>query len=115
MQNELDAFVEYWNAHTVRTQPNKNMPSGGTPNDFFVRPEAYNGQRLSVPVEPEAIDELRNRLSVNREEAFRWVDDQFGALAEEVYTSIGSPSLSMQNGWLVFAQMSPQLEALYHV
>lgn len=110
VQTELDSFKEYWNTHYVRNQPNKNMPSGGTPRDFSTRPEAYNGQRLSVPVDYNIVEELRAQLPVSREEAFRWVDDEFAAQADEVYANIGSPPLSLRSGWQIFSQMSPMLE-----
>ncbi|KAJ6533913.1 hypothetical protein DFH09DRAFT_932519 [Mycena vulgaris] len=38
LQAELDEFRLYWNHHRVRTQPDKNMPSGHVPYDALDHP-----------------------------------------------------------------------------
>jgi len=113
VQKRLDYFVDYWNSHRVRSQKKKLMPSGTTPMNIFTTPAKYGGARLSQPVSLECIQELRNNLSETREEAFRWVEDDFAAAAEEVYEAVGSPSLSLATGWQVFSMMSPVLETMY--
>lgn len=113
VQTKLDAFKTYWNCHRVRKQSQSLLPSGGTPMDFFVRPHRYGGERLSIPVPVDVVDELRKTLPISREEAFKWVDDEFAAAAEEVYAEIGSPERTLSTGWAVFARMTPLLHAMY--
>ena len=113
VQERLDYFKRYWNTHRVRKQVAKQMPSATSPGDLYTRPEDFGGERLSVPVHRELIADLRSQLSITREEAYRWVDDEFAADAEHVYTQLGCPPLTLQTGWKVFSQMSPILVAMY--
>jgi hypothetical protein len=46
VQAELDEFRTYWNQHQVRSQPNKNMPSGHVPADVLEHPELFGGNKL---------------------------------------------------------------------
>jgi hypothetical protein len=89
------------------------MPSGATPMDIFTCPELYSLQRLSVPVPQAAIDALRAQKEFTREEAFRWVDDEFRVAAEQVYAEMGSPALSCSNRWRIFNDMVPRLASMY--
>jgi hypothetical protein len=89
------------------------MPSGATPQHIFTCPEAYGGERYSQPIPSEATLALRNNLEISREEAFRWVSDEFAAAAAEIYAEIGSPSLSLDSGWDVFVTMAPLLARMY--
>ncbi|KAI0069657.1 hypothetical protein K474DRAFT_1710205 [Panus rudis PR-1116 ss-1] len=110
VQVELDGFVEYWNTHRIRTQPNSLLPSGCTPNHAYQCPEEWEGQKMHTPVPLELIQQLRETLPLTRAEAFRWVDDNFAVLAEHVYAEIGRPLRSIQTGWLVFQRMSPLIQ-----
>ena len=113
VRTQLDVFVLYWNSHRVQYQDSKKMPSGATPQHIFTCPEAYGGERYSQPVPSEATTILRNNLEISREAALRWVSDEFAAAANEVYVEIGSPSLSLDSRWDVFAMMAPLLEHMY--
>ncbi|EPQ56805.1 hypothetical protein GLOTRDRAFT_104539 [Gloeophyllum trabeum ATCC 11539] len=113
IQKKLDEFVAYWNSHRIRNQKNKLMPSGATPTDMFTRPEAYGGQRLSIPVPLDATTRLCASLSHSREDALRWVEDEFEEAAEAVYAQINSPILTLQTAWVIFQQMSPILTEMF--
>lgn len=89
------------------------MPSGATPQHIFTCPEAYGGERYSVPVPREVIQALRENLDVSQEEAFHWVSDEFMAAAEEVFFEIGSPTLSLDSGWDTFVKMDTALTRMY--
>ncbi|KAI0049083.1 hypothetical protein FA95DRAFT_1581911 [Auriscalpium vulgare] len=105
IQQRLDAFQIYWNTHTIRKQKDKLMPSNMSPNDAFISPQAYGGQRVSVAVPPATINALRSTLQLSREEAFRWVDDDFAQQAQQAYAHLGSPVLTVFSAWTVFSQM----------
>lgn len=111
IQTELDQYRNSWNNHTVRSQKNKQMPSGSTPQNFLTLPENYGGQYCAIPVDRAFIQQLRERIPVSREEAMRWVSDEFAALAGDVYDEIGSPVISLTTAWTVFQQMEPLLRA----
>ncbi|KAF8519423.1 hypothetical protein JB92DRAFT_3112377 [Gautieria morchelliformis] len=105
----LDDFIAYWNSHRVRTQHNKLMPSGATPSNIFTSPQAYGGERCSIPVSQEAIDALRKNIPFNREEALNFCDEDFSAIASGVWSDLNSPPHTVSNGWEVFTKMLPLL------
>lgn len=71
---------------------------------FFRLPQLFGGKRSGVPVpDPAVIKELRSRIPVSREEAFRWVDDDFAAAADYVYRSLGSPEIKLEFAWDIFS------------
>lgn len=73
------------------------------------RPHDFGGEHCGIPVSMTVLDELRDNLPISREEAFRWVDREFELAAEDVYRKVGSPTLTLQTGWDVFARMAPLL------
>ncbi|KAI0739840.1 hypothetical protein C8Q80DRAFT_1112091, partial [Daedaleopsis nitida] len=109
VQQKLNNFVQYWNCHRVRSQKTKAMPSGTTPNDIYEDPESYGYEDLGICVDVSVVEHLRSKLVVTREEAFRFVDDDFKAAAEEVYAEIGSPQLVLERGWAIFGDMRGRL------
>ncbi|PSS38058.1 hypothetical protein PHLCEN_2v89 [Hermanssonia centrifuga] len=41
VQRALDEFHDSWNKHQIRRQPQKEMPSGSSPMNFFIMPGEY--------------------------------------------------------------------------
>lgn len=76
-------------------------------------PGDYGLQNLAIPVTQEAIDELRGSIETSRQEAFRWVSDEFYVLATEVYQDVGSPKLEVLSGWAIFNAMAPLVRGKY--
>ncbi|KAJ7475410.1 hypothetical protein B0H11DRAFT_2032889, partial [Mycena galericulata] len=113
VQIGLDEFVDYFNNKKTRKQRNRILPSGVAPNVVFDMPGDYGLQNLAIPVTQEAIDELRDLIETSRQEAFRWVSDEFDVLATEVYQSVGSPKLEALSGWAVFNAMAPLIRTQY--
>ncbi|KAJ6538057.1 hypothetical protein B0H19DRAFT_1217911 [Mycena capillaripes] len=110
VQIKLDEFKLYWNYHTPRKNPKKALVSGIPPIEIYRNPEVYGLARLSTPVDQETIDALRANIPLTREEALRWVPDQFDLLAAEVYAELGAPKLEPLRGWEIFGQMAELLE-----
>ncbi|KAJ7304564.1 hypothetical protein DFH08DRAFT_721689, partial [Mycena albidolilacea] len=102
-----DEFVDYFNNKKNRKQRNRILPSGVAPNVVFDMPSNYGLQNLAIPVTQEAIEELRALIPTLRQEALRWVSDEFDALAYNIYTSLGSPKLDALSGWGIFNAMVP--------
>ncbi|KAJ7430111.1 hypothetical protein B0H11DRAFT_2398532 [Mycena galericulata] len=107
----LDNFVEYWNNHKIRTQRNKLLPSGFSPNYICDFPEKFGLTHFGVPAPQQFVDALRQNIPKSREECYRWVSDDFDARAWEVYNQIGAPKLVLTEGWTIFCQMLPHLNS----
>ncbi|KAJ7792691.1 hypothetical protein B0H14DRAFT_3160043 [Mycena olivaceomarginata] len=91
----------------TRKQRGRILPSGVAPNVVFDMPGDYGLENLAIPVAQEAIDELRTLIETSREEAYRWVSDEFDALSSEVYIQLGCPKLEALLGWAIFNAMAP--------
>ncbi|KAJ7655913.1 hypothetical protein B0H17DRAFT_956234, partial [Mycena rosella] len=107
VQVSLDDFVEYWNDHKIRTQHNKQLPSGFSPNYIYDFPDKFSLTYFVVPVPQDLVDALRENIPKNREECYRWVSDDFEVKAWEAYYMIGAPKFVLTDGWTIFSQMLP--------
>ncbi|KAJ6502091.1 hypothetical protein C8R45DRAFT_975356 [Mycena sanguinolenta] len=111
VQIGLDEFVDYFNNKKTRKQHNRKLPSGVAPNVVFDMPGDYGLQNLAIPITPAAIEELRAMIETPREEAFRWVSDEFNVLATQVYEELGSPKMEALTGWAIFNAMAPLIRS----
>ncbi|KAJ7867117.1 hypothetical protein B0H13DRAFT_2352068 [Mycena leptocephala] len=107
VQTGLDEFVDYFNNKKTRKQRNRILPSGVAPNVVFDMPGDYGLENLAIPVTQEVLDELRGLIETPREEAFRWVSDEFDGVATNVYIMLGSPKMEALSGWAIFNAMAP--------
>ncbi|KAJ6612194.1 hypothetical protein B0H10DRAFT_1808079 [Mycena sp. CBHHK59/15] len=112
VQTGLDEFVDYFNNKKTRKQRNRILPSGVAPNVVFDMPANYGLENLAIPVTQAALDELRGLIDTPREDAFRWVSDEFDEVATAVYIRIGSPKLEALSGWAIFNGMAPLLRGV---
>jgi len=119
----LNQFMHYWNNHKTRNRPGSSFPSGTTPNHIMRCPHEFDLQDFHLPVDPEAVDALRERLPP-RKEIFQWtVLPEFDSRAQVVYEIVTDdldPRPNLEDGykmvlcgWDIFAQMSPLLEDWY--
>ncbi|KAJ7711343.1 hypothetical protein B0H14DRAFT_3099359 [Mycena olivaceomarginata] len=108
LQAQVDKFRLWWNHRRVRTQKDKNMPSGHVPSDTFDHPQNFGGLDCRIPVPQVAIDDLRKMITEVglRDAHLLWYSAEFAELAEYIYMQIGKPTLSLQTAWDVFQQMS---------
>ena len=104
--------MDYFNNKKTRKQRNRILPSGVAPNVVFDMPANYGLENLAIPVTQAALDELRSLIDTPREEALRWVSDEFDVIATEVYIWIGSPKLEALSGWAIFNNMAPVLRGV---
>ncbi|KIY61139.1 hypothetical protein CYLTODRAFT_480210 [Cylindrobasidium torrendii FP15055 ss-10] len=114
VQCHLDQYVQLWNNHRTRGQKGKNLPSGSVPGDVFAFPHHHNlsaGLSISVPLN--ALKVLRSQIETSREEAYRWVPDEFDFIAQRVYDHIGQPGLDAMTGWTVYEKMLPLVIQLH--
>ncbi|KAJ6629044.1 hypothetical protein B0H10DRAFT_1939943 [Mycena sp. CBHHK59/15] len=107
VQIGLDEFLDYFNNKKTHKQRNRILPSGVALNVVFDMPADYGLQNLTIPVTQEAIQELRGLIETPREEAFRWVSDEFDMLATNIYNGLGSPKLETLSGWAIFHALAP--------
>lgn len=92
------------NAHRIRKQKDKILPSGGSPNDFDKRPDRYGGTPCLVKVDMDIVDELLAR-STEGARLMRYVDEEYEVIAEDLYERIGRPKITLQTAWAVFESM----------
>jgi hypothetical protein len=71
IQRSLDDFVNYWNNHKIRTQRNKLLPSGVSPNYIGDFPENFGLVHFGVPAPQHLVDTLRQNIPKSREECYR--------------------------------------------
>ncbi|KAF7345210.1 hypothetical protein MSAN_01897500 [Mycena sanguinolenta] len=105
VQNAVNQFLRYWNTHKTRKQSNKYLPSGVAPEEVFMHPENFGLRHAGIPVDLNAIRELRNTLPKSREECFRWVPLEFDSRAAAAYKSLGSPELTISAGWTIYSRI----------
>jgi hypothetical protein len=108
VQAELNGFQEWWNQHRVRTQHEKNMPSGHVPSNTFANPGAWGGIDCGIKVPREKIQALRSHLEQeggSRSSHLDFVSVDFSALATLAHSTFHLPSINWQNSWHVFGQL----------
>lgn len=110
VKQAINTFVRYWNNHKTRTQKEKWLPSGVAPRQVYENPLNYGFKHAGKPVPKEVVQELRAMLPKSREDCMRWVPEEFDVQAWAVYKSLGSPTLSITNGWDIFMQMLLNLQ-----
>jgi len=116
IQQALDDFRVWWNQHRVRSQPNKDMPSGHVPLHALRHPQMYAGIDCLIKVPRESIDEMRRILEEevgSREENLGWVSNEFAILADKTYSGLNLPKITLVNAWEIFQTMSDALEITY--
>lgn len=101
VQSELDAWVTWQNAHRIRRQSAKLLPSGGRPDHFYENPRLYGGEPCLIPVDAEVIDSLLEQCDEGMEK-LRYVDVEFEEIAKEAFKAVGSPQITLQSAWTVF-------------
>ncbi|KAJ6506647.1 hypothetical protein C8R45DRAFT_1208692 [Mycena sanguinolenta] len=114
MESELHTQVQ-WSVgfRGVENIPHKTcfLPSGIAPNVVFDMPGDYGLQNLAIPITPAVIEELRAMIETLREEAFRWVSDEFNVLATQVYEELGSLKMEALAGWAIYNAMAPLIRS----
>ncbi|KAJ6582707.1 hypothetical protein DFH09DRAFT_912446, partial [Mycena vulgaris] len=115
IQSLLDKFRTYWNQHTIRVQPEKEMPSGHAPADALEHPGLFGGLDCGIRVPKEAIQEFHHALTEEvgpRESFLTWVGPEFDQTATVVFGCLGISKITLENSWDVFAEMSRRIEPL---
>ncbi|KAJ7758934.1 hypothetical protein DFH07DRAFT_701626, partial [Mycena maculata] len=110
VQRSLDKFVDYWNNHKIRTQCNKLLPSGFSPNYVCDFPDKFGLTHFGVPAPQHFVDALRENIPRSRAECYRWVSDEFEGQAWAVYEHIGRPEFLLTEGWTIFCKMLPHFD-----
>lgn len=101
VQRELDKFAEYQNNHRIRKQKGKTLPSGSTPNEFYRRPDRWGGESCLIPIDDRILDQLLEGCEEGRR-LMRYVSEDFEEIANEAFTAVGSPVITLQTAWVVF-------------
>ena len=117
IQAQLTEFQVWWNQHHIRSQADKNMPSGHVPTQALRYPEQFAGLNCLIKVPKEAIRELRDTLEADvgpYAQHMSWFSEDFRLHAEAAYATLSSPPISLNNAWSIFRSLSDVLEPMYH-
>jgi len=79
------------------------MPTGGRPRDFYQKPWKFNGTNLLIPIPGPDIDRIVAQHC--RTDLTQFGSDEMVHLAEKLYCAVGSPDVTLVNGWDVFREM----------
>ncbi|KAK7016506.1 hypothetical protein R3P38DRAFT_2541811, partial [Favolaschia claudopus] len=96
--------------HRIRSQKDKILPSGVSPNYIFDFPERFGLVKFGKQAPQDKIDALRRNIPKSREECYRWVPDEFDMMAFGAYEQIGSPEMKLAEGWTIFCRMLSLLQ-----
>ncbi|KAJ7767164.1 hypothetical protein B0H16DRAFT_1716801 [Mycena metata] len=108
LQAKLEEFRIWWNHHRVRSQKEKNMPSGHIPADAFEHPQNFGGLDCLIEVPQSAVNDLRDMITEEvgpRDVHLSWFTAEFDELAGNIYEQIGKPMISLETAWDVFEKM----------
>lgn len=103
VQSCLDEFCLENGNHKVRKQPKVLLPSGGRRIDFYERPQEYGGVDCLIEIPRKDVDMLLEEY--NEPELFLFNSVEMTELCQNLYDSIGSPTLKASQGWNIFRQM----------
>lgn len=113
VQDALDEFCVWWNQHTVRRQPDKDMPSGHVPQDAVEHPQLFGGIDCLIRIPKDTIDDMRQYLAEEvgpREKFQQFFPAEFQLIASDVHAAIGNPQITLLTAWSVFTKMSDAIE-----
>lgn len=100
----MDSFRNRINNHTTRTNKEKVLPSGVSPNVAYTLYEELGGKQCLIPVDREVIKALMDEIG---EDVIRFVSREYEARAEAAFATLGISKLTKENIWRVFVDMIP--------
>ncbi|KAJ7136217.1 hypothetical protein C8R46DRAFT_614344 [Mycena filopes] len=116
IQYRLDMFREYWNNHRIQRSKLKKNSSGHSPKTMMLNPKAgrITARDCSISVCPQLHNDLREIYGgVNaRENAYRFVSQEFQSAADDVYWQMGRPEITLDSIWSIFSEVASRLEAM---
>lgn len=89
------------------------MLSGHIPADVVRHPSLRGGETCLIEIPMDALSEMRDIIAAevgHRREHLSWYSEAFGLSASDAYKAIGSPSLSFNTAWEVFAAMAQVMD-----
>lgn len=104
-QGVLDDFVEFWNTHRFQKQNQKDLPSGATLASIFHNLSNFGSQHLSIPIEQTVINRLYSDIAVSKDDAYKFVEEEFANIVTQVWERMGSPVCNTQTAWRVFESL----------
>ncbi|PCH39775.1 hypothetical protein WOLCODRAFT_68498, partial [Wolfiporia cocos MD-104 SS10] len=111
LQAELDTFRFRYNTTTKRRDPNKVLPEG-KPSLIFEEPNVYSAEDYRLVIDPALVSEVRQLYAPPDDPVFELVPPDFMRLADEIYTTMGSPAVSHNSAWVVYTELLTRLRAI---
>lgn len=110
VQSVLDNSGHEQSIHRIRKQSKRFLPSGGSPIQFYRYPQNYGGEPCLIPIPPDDTAALVKQFVP--ENLFFFCDDYVHHAATTALESIGSPKLTVTNGWDVFVEILPIVQEI---
>ena len=107
VQKELDQLRDRFNAHKVRYDKNKILPSGVSPNVAYALLERYNAVDCLQVVDRHVVRGIMDAMG--GDDLIRFVDIEFAVRAQNVFNSLNLPTVTLDNVWYIFQAMMPVL------
>ncbi|KAJ7726305.1 hypothetical protein DFH07DRAFT_758178 [Mycena maculata] len=111
LQLELDNYVERFNATPRRADKHKILPQG-IPDLIASKPEQYSTTDYKVIVSPDEFDEMEATWAPPHDPVFKLTPDTFHSQAIALYTALGSPIVTLDSFWIVYADLLNAFETL---
>jgi hypothetical protein len=106
VQERLDIYRDYWNNHRLSSQKKKVLPTGTSPRQMWLSPGTTraSARNCSIRINTETVQRLRDGIGgiEGHEEAFRFVDAEFAAEADDALAELGYPQITLSSAWDIF-------------
>lgn len=103
VQAEVAWWVRGKNSDYIRLQKDVKLPTAGSRDDFYLHPEDWDGEDCLVHVPADVIQALRDKYSPD--DLFHFGSPELEAYCADVYSGLGSPTLSVVTAWPVIRDM----------
>ncbi|KAJ7698650.1 hypothetical protein B0H17DRAFT_927400 [Mycena rosella] len=114
IQDNLNKFRQYWNAHTLQKSKGKKNAYGFSPSNMLTNPTSIiaTARDCSIRVNPETVYHFREAYGGEeaRDTAFCFISREFEAEADGVYVDLECPEIILPTAWSVFQQVVAELE-----
>jgi hypothetical protein len=110
----MDRMRIEFNDDKIRKQKGTLLPSGATPNDFFYKPEKWQGVDQLLPISQRIIDKVEAdlpELTIPLKLVLLPVSPQFDELASNFFDQLDAAEPTMSTAWPLWAQMMAEIKA----
>jgi len=109
LQKELDMWTKRQNSSMRRAYKHKILPHG-IPDEIHENPGKWGGKSFAVKVEDDLLNEMEALWAPPDSPVFELTSKSFNMHAQQLYDSIGCPTIHYDSIWDVFSQLKDRIE-----